>query len=193
MSATARNALADAVSAAADAAREPEPEQLAFLPPSRFESGEPRHARLVAAVKRDQAGRPPGARNKTTRETLDFVRKVLGDPVLERARMASHTPESLAAELGCTKLQAAQFIDNIRADLARLYYAPLAPVDGQGNAVPVYFGLTIGGQAQGADGRPPWTYLDVSPNPQAIGNKPQSAMPETASHSAASHEEDKPS
>jgi hypothetical protein len=62
--------------------------------------------RVETAIKHDRRGRPPGAQNKTTREMLEFVRKLCGDPLERRFRYAMHTPETLAIELGCTKLEA---------------------------------------------------------------------------------------
>jgi hypothetical protein len=96
--------------------------------------------RFDRAVAHGKAGRPPGAQNKTTREMLDFIRKTLGDPMLESARWAMHTPESLALVLGCSKAEAFDRIEKLRADLRPYFYAKQAPVDSDGKAVP---GLTV--------------------------------------------------
>jgi len=152
---------AEAVSAAADlAAGMSEAEQLALLPVS-VKSDAFGHAdALRAGVERRRRGRPAGAQNLATREMLKFVRQVLGDPLLERARDAMHTPETLAAELGCTKLEAFDRLDKIRADLARFYYAPLAPVDDQGKAVAPFFAMYAPGAQVAVDAsgeaRKPW-------------------------------------
>lgn len=133
-------------------------EQLALLPPTQFGEGARRHRELAERVRRDRAGRPPGARNLATRDVVEYVRKVFGDPMVESARWLGHTPQTLAAELGCTALEAFELLEGIRRDLRRFMYAPLAAVDGQGNVVPPSFTMVVGGAAQGADGRPPWVY-----------------------------------
>lgn len=157
-----RPVVVDAIAEAAAAAIEATPPaaQLELLPPTRFEEGDKQHQRVVASVRRDRAGRPEGARNIATREAVEFVRRVFGDPLIESARWAMHTPKSLAIELGCTKLEAFDRLEDIRKDLRRFMYAPLAAVDGQGNAVSPTLAVVIGG-ADGAvsvDGRPipPW-------------------------------------
>lgn len=158
-----KGAVAAEVALAAVSAAEPAAEQLSMLPPTRFAEGDSRHEDLAEAVKRDQAGRPPGARNLNTRQTLAFIRSVMGDPALNRARWLRHTPATLAAELGCTKAEAFDRLDRINADLSRLFYAPMAPVDGDGNAVAPRFVMQIGGETAGGDGRKPWEYIDAEP------------------------------
>jgi hypothetical protein len=64
------------------------------------------HRELEERIARDRAGRPPGARNLATRDAIAFIRRVFGDPLVERARWLRHTPETLAAELQCSKLEA---------------------------------------------------------------------------------------
>lgn len=130
------SSIADKLAAA------PEAEQLALLPTSKDARIDPtEYARVVESVARRRRGRPENARNLATRDALAFVRQVLGDPLIERARDAMHTPDSLAAELGCTKLEAFDRLDKIRADLARFFYAPLAPVDDKGQAVVPQFNM----------------------------------------------------
>lgn len=152
--------------------------QLDLVPPSRARMTNGEAERFDAAVTHGRVGRPPGAQNKTTREMLDFIRKTLGDPMLESARWAMHTPDSLAIVLGCSKAEAFDRLEKLRADLRPYFYAKQAPVDTDGRAVP---GLTVefhghGGRV-GADGQelPPWLretaqseqnqgLIDVSPN-----------------------------
>lgn len=179
------------IAAVAGAARAEE-EQIELLPPSRFAREDSRHGRMVESVRRDRAGRPPGARNLKTRDAIDFIRRVFGDPLLERARLALHTPESLAAELGCTKLEAFDRLDRIRADLARFIYPQLAPVDGQGNAVAPSFSMTIGARVVGVDGKPPWLYEGGPVIEESQQNQALLETPGEVSHAAKSHDEDKP-
>ena len=134
-------------------------EQLELLPPTRFEAGSEEHGRLVEAVRRDRAGRPPGARNLATRDMVAFVRRTIGDPFHESARLLLHSPATLAAELGCSKLEAFDRLERIRADLRPFMYARLAPIDASGAAVPPTFAMVFASSrsspAIGA-GEAPW-------------------------------------
>lgn len=160
-----------------------EEEQLAFLPPAGGVDAEDRQARALEAVRADRRGRPAGAKNLATRQALDFIRRVLGDPLIDRARWAMHTPETLARELGCSRLEAFDRLDRMRADLARYFYAPLAPVDDKGRPVVPFFAMQIGpAGAPGTAARPPWEYEQI----QEV-----SAAPPAVSHAAQSHEGDK--
>jgi hypothetical protein len=141
-------------------------EQLDMLmPPTRPSLTDDEQERVETAIKHDRRGRPPGARNKATREMLEFVRKLGGDPLERRFRWAMHTPETLAIELGCTKLEAFDRLDKLWADLARFFYAQQAQVDGQGNAVAPRLTMVFPGQiapANDASGAPqaPWLYIE---------------------------------
>lgn len=134
-------------------------DQLELLPATRFEPGSEAHNELVAGVARARAGRPPGARNIATRDMVAFVRRTIGDPFLESARVLLHTPATLAAELGCSKVEAFDRIERIRSDLRPFMYARLAPTDANGAAVvpafQMFFGAGRRSPDAGAD-RPPW-------------------------------------
>lgn len=150
-------------------------EQLELLPPTRFKTDgdgfdRTAHGQMVASVRRDRAGRPPGAKNVATRDAVAFIRRLMGDPLIESARWAMHTPESLARELDCSKLEAFDRLEKIRADLRRFVYAPMSPVDDQGNVVPPQFNLVIGGgnAAVVSAGGAPWEYLKPQQN-QSLG------------------------
>jgi hypothetical protein len=156
------------ISALAPAA--PAEVQLDLVPPGRESMTDGEQVRFDRAVAHGKAGRPPGAQNKTTREMLDFIRKTLGDPLLESARWAMHTPESLALVLGCSKAEAFDRMEKLRADLRPYFYAKQAPVDSDGKAVP---GLTVEFHGHGAvdrdqDGRelPPWLRPGPRVSPQ---------------------------
>ena len=154
--------------AAAAAAAKPAPaEQLDLMPPMRGSMTDHERQRVEEGVRHGRAGRPPGAANKSTREMLDFIRRVIGDPMLESARQLLHTPETLSIELGCTKGEAFDRLEKIRTDLRPYFYAKQAPVDTDGKPVP---GLTVEFHGQGtarigADGAqlPPWLYLQGEP------------------------------
>lgn len=171
----------------AEAAAAPAAEQLELMPPTRSTITADEQARVEASVKRDRAGRPPGARNKATREMLEFVRKMCGDPLERRFRWAMHTPESLSIELGCTKLEAFDRLDKIWADLSRYFYARLAQQDGQGNAVAPRLTMVFPGQSAPAiapDGaiRPPWVYIEEQQQNQALIEQPSDVSHGDVSH-----------
>jgi hypothetical protein len=159
-------------------------ELLEPLPPTRFVPGTAAHDELVERVKRDRAGRPPGARNVKTEQMMAFIVRVFGDPALERARMATHTPQTLASELHCSYLEAATFLDRLRADLMRYLYSPKAATDANGQAVIPSFTMVINGDQVDAD-LPPW----LRPENQPIGGFLTGS--DAVSHKDLSHDEGK--
>jgi hypothetical protein len=182
-------ALADQVTAERDAAGE----QLDLIGvPSYFDGAMPEkggQARLIASSAR-RRGRPAGAQNLATRDMLDFCRRVFGDPVMRGFQWLEHTPETLAAVLGCTRLEAFDRLETIRKSLQPLFYANQAPVDAEGKAVP-FFALTVGGASSSAPGaKPPWLY-DGGPTVEHEENQSLSAPDPAQSHDAKSHEDDK--
>jgi len=77
----------------------------------------------------------------------------------ESARELLHTPASLAAELDCSKLEAFDRLERIRADLRPFMYARLAPIDGAGRPVAPAFTMVFGAAAPASSSspnRPPW-------------------------------------
>lgn len=190
-----KHALSAEISAAA-AAAQPAAAQLDMLmPPTRSSITDDEQARVEKSVKRDRAGRPPGAQNKATREMLEFVRRVCGDPMERRFRWAMHTPESLSIELGCTKLEAFDRLERMWADLSRYFYAQQAAVDGQGNAVTPRLTMILGPQHAGIEGapgtiRPPWHY-EGGPVVEVEQNQSLSASVPSASHDTASDQDGK--
>lgn len=155
----ARSDVIEGVMAAVGAAGA-DAEQLELMPPTRTNLSPQEEQRIEASVKRDRAGRPPGAKNKTTREMLDFIRTWCGDPLERRFRWSQHTPESLSIELGCSKVEALQILLKLWGELEKYFYATLAQVDSAGNAVTPRLTMVFGGQhahvsASGAE-LPPW-------------------------------------
>lgn len=163
-------AVAGVIAAAAPAA--PADEQLELMAPTRPSLTDRQRDQVEASIKADRRGRPPGAQNKATREMLEFVRKLCGDPLERRFRYAMHTPESLAIVLGCSKLEAFDRLDRMWSELSRFFYAQLAQVDGKGNAVAPHLTMVFGGQpaTTAPDGtlRPPWLYIEETPQNQAL-------------------------
>lgn len=147
-------AAVEAVSELADGASAAE--QLELLAPSSFPPGDARAERVRSAVSVHRRGRPPGAANLATRDVKDFCRKVFAfDPMVEGFRWAQHTPETLALELGCSKLEAFDRLEALRKDLTRYFYAPVQPVDEDGRPVPS-FAMYFGGAGAAGQARPPW-------------------------------------
>jgi len=143
-------------------------------------------AGLAELVARDRRGRPPGAENKTTKEIKDLCTRMFGDPMVEDFRLAMHTPESLAQYLGCTKLEAAKLLVDIRKDLRAYFYARRAPEDGDGKAAVPWLSLQVGNSVNLGGARPPW--LEAQESQQ---NQPLSQSPPAISHGDASHGGDK--
>ncbi len=179
--------LVEAAGEAVRARAAAEGEQLAFLP-----TGINRETRkgqgLAELVERDRAGRPPGAQNKATREIRDLCRRLFGDPMLEDFRLAAHTPESLAQYLGCTKLEAARLLVEIRKDLRRYFYAPVAAVDGDGKPVTPIQMFVGGREVHVTGGAAPWSYLDPAPQEDEQNQDVTQSAP-AVSHGSASHGE----
>ncbi len=184
--------------AAAVAGDKSEAAQLDFLmPPTRTTMTDHELARVEEAARRFEKGRPPGAKNIATREMLEFVRKMMGDPLERRARYAMHTPESLSIELGCTKLEAFDRLDRIWSELARYFYAQQAQVDGKGNAVVPWLTMQFGGQGAAVampDGsvEPPWiTHLrTINAAPEKDEqNQASLPSPDGVSHGSVSHDD----
>lgn len=169
--------LKDAAEAAAIAA-----EQLELLP-TRAEMNAIDRERVRACVAGARRGRPAGAQNLATRQVKDFCRRVFGiDPMVEGFRWLQHTPESLAIELGCTKLEAFDRLEALRKELARYFYAPMVAVDEDGRPAPV-FNMQIGGApGAGSGDRPPWKYIEEL---QAVNDAPRDVSHAGVSHGVA--------
>jgi hypothetical protein len=176
-----RGAIGEALGelGAAVAAATVQAEQLTLLP-TREDHLPQVGNRVRASVAAARRGRPAGAQNLATRDVKEFCRRVFGiDPMVEGFRWAQHTHESLALELGCTKLEAWDRLEALRKDLMRYFYAPMVAVDEDGRPAPV-FNMQIGGaQSAGSGDQPPWKYIEEL---QAVNDKPRDV-----SHGAVSH------
>lgn len=180
-----RGAVADVLADLGDAVAEAQAqaEQLAFLPTREDHLPQARD-RLRASVAAARRGRPAGAQNLATRQVKEFCRRVFGiDPMIEGFRWAQMTPDALALELGCTKLEAWDRLEALRRDLMRYFYAPMVAVDEDGRPAPV-FNMTIGGApGAGSGAEPPWKYLEQK--------QPLELPTRDVSHAAVSHGEAK--
>jgi hypothetical protein len=167
-------------------------EETEFEPPSRFEPGSDDHSEMLGKAKRGR-GRPPGARNISSVRRATLITRMCGDPFLESARWAMHTPETLAKELACSKLEAFRELEAIRRDLRTFLYSRRAPTDGDGQTVAPIFALQIGGQVQpgGAEAPPPWEYPGGPELPKLMQNQEVNGNGADLSHDQVSHGEAK--
>jgi hypothetical protein len=126
-------------------------------------------------------GRPPGAVNRSTAELRKWLLGRGVHPLEQLMRWAMHTPESLAAELGCTLLEAFREWKSLQVELAPYFAAKVVPVDDNGNAVP-FFQMIMGGAGSGAGpgAAPPWLAQDEQ-NQRVIEAAPE------VSHGMVSH------
>lgn len=115
--------LASAVAAAVDAAG-PARLPLAdvetldlFTDPARAAT-DPREAARQALEAGRRSGRPRGSSNKRTAKWRDYLTSRYAHPLEVLASTISRTPAELAAELGCTRLEAFQLQQRAAAELA---------------------------------------------------------------------------
>lgn len=167
--------------AAADAAAAGEQIPM-FEPPTRFADDDGAIERA-----RRQRGRPPGAANRSTKEFREWLLRRGEHPLQWMMRWASHTPESLARELGCTMLEAFDRLKALHQELAPYFAAKMVAVDDQGRPVPMMvmqFGQFGAPPSEG--GKAPWLYLE---NEQ---NQPLGDAAANVSHGQVSHAGEKP-
>jgi len=179
--------------AVADAAAELERRQEAaageqlpmFAVPTRFAASADE---LQAAAERDRRGpgRPPGARNRSTRELRTYLLSRGADPLEQSVRWLMHTPESLARELNCTQLEAFDRLQTMRRDALPYLYGKVGLVDDDGKPVPMLF-MQIGGSsaAPGATAAP-WDYMNPA-DPPREQNQALSVTVNGVSHDDKSH------
>ena len=188
----------EAIAAASAELADQEGEQLPlFEVPSRAKGeGDERLNALIgdAAARaveiRRGPGRPKGSANRSTVELRNYLLARGVHPLETLMRWALHTPESLAAELACTKLEAFDRLKTVWAELAPYFTAKLQPTDQDGKPVP-FLQFIIGGQEGGAAAdRPPWQYMDADPIKTAEISHSEPTEP-AQSHEAQSHEVDK--
>lgn len=159
-------AVAAAAAEVADLHAAAEGEQVEmFALPTRFVGAEADEQAARVERARGKAGRPPGAVNRSTALLRDYLLARGVSPLEQMFRWALHTPETLAAELDCSKKEAFLHLRQLWADLAPYLHARQAPVDDTGKPVPIFnlqFGATGGDMAAqiGTGSVPPWGYLE---------------------------------
>lgn len=185
-------------------AQDPPAEQLDMLSlPTRYDASDAARAqeqrRIVEIDQRARGvGRPKGSRNKSTRDLIEYARRIGADPMLWLLRWSQHTPETLARELGCSRAEAFDRLHALHRDMRKVFIADAVPVDDDGKPLP-QFNLSFAGgvavQVNALAGQPvpPWLT-----DPEVAGNiaKDKQNQPVTLdaapqSHGAKSHEEPK--
>jgi len=128
-----------------------------FSVPLRSRGGAEKAAAMQREIERRQGpGRPPGAQNLTTREFRNWLLGKGISPLASLMRYAIVPPDMLAAELGCTKIEAFREWRILQSELAPYLHAKLAFVDDQGQAVP-FMQFVVAGQAITVNsGETPW-------------------------------------
>lgn len=139
--------------------RDEDPEQLALLPPTRFEgsAADEQRAKLEKAHAGRGGGRPLGAQNRVTVQFRKWLLSTGEDPLESMMRWSMHTPETLAKELGCTIAEAFDRLMSLKDKLAVYLHPRMAPVNDQGQAVPMF--QMVFGSGSGVVVRtdqPPW-------------------------------------
>lgn len=144
-------------------------------------------AALDQVRERAGRGRPAGAANLSTRQMRQYLLARGISPLESLMRMAMHTPATLASELRCEPLEAAEYLRKVWGDLAPYLHAKVQPTDDEGRAVPTVI-VSVGGAmpvigAGGGAARMPWDddVIDVH-------NQELSVDDADASHGEASHE-----
>ncbi|MDE2579952.1 MAG: hypothetical protein KGL46_14205 [Hyphomicrobiales bacterium] len=145
---------------------------------------------MSAAIANRRAGRPMGATDKRTASMREWLLRRGVIPQDELLKWVQHGPEALAAMLGCTKLEAYREWRATMEALGRYVMAPLAPVDGEGKAMP-NIAVFVGGQtgirdAAGVE-HAPWEYLDL----QTVENQQLSAASGDESQNDESQKDEK--
>lgn len=167
-------------------------EQLTMLPVPGDRPG--RAARLRnQAARTNRAGRPPGATNQEVKALREYLLARGVHPLQRMMEWSMHTPTSLAAELGCSRLAAFDRLRELWRDAAPFFAPKLVPTDDQGREVPT-FELIIGGQhlhAHAAGPAAPWIY---DGGPVVEESEQNQALPSSepdVSQDNVSHEDDK--
>lgn len=177
-----RGVMGEAVAAAAGelARRHDEAEQIGMFPvPTRFTGARGEAVQAAIAEQRRRAGRPPGAQNKSTVAMRQWLLSRGADPLQRLMEFALHTPTSLAAELGCTRLEAFRELRALWEACAPFFHGKALPVDDDGKPLP-FFQMFMGGAGAADQARPPWKYIEE--------NQPLRIAPDPVSHAAVSHE-----
>lgn len=116
---------------------------------------DPKSMRAAAIEARKGRGRPRGARNKRTEELRAYLLSRYRHPLETLAAIQSQDPDILAAELGCSELEATGLIIKAAAELGP-FVASRLPVEvlmqGQGHMT---FVMGAGFQLAGAPGTAP--------------------------------------
>lgn len=133
------------------------------------------------AVEAPRGGRQPGARNRKTREWVEFLQRRYQSPLVMLAETYSRPVDELARELGCTKLEAFDRQVEAAKHLAPYMHQKLPTAIELGNAdgiplqLAVWAGLSAvqGGELPvvGEDGALSLELMPVEPSGEAEGER----------------------
>jgi hypothetical protein len=162
------NAVGDVI-ASARAAAAGDQLELLEAPATRGELGRSAAELAEELGRRRSRGRPPGAVNKSTAELRNYLLARGVNPLQRIMEWSLHDPDTLAIELGCTRLEAFRELRALWEGLAPYFASKMVPVDDQGRPVPVML-MQFGafGAPREAGGKAPWLYLESEQN-QSVG------------------------
>lgn len=123
-------------------------------------------------------GRKPGAKNRRTADTAKYLAQFGPDPLVGMQRLASRPIDLLAAELGCSRYEAAQLQVRCMAEVAPYVHSKMAakvPTSGAGHMTLIMQGgdgevayMPLGG----GDAEPRLAFAETQPNQQVIDHDP---------------------
>lgn len=133
-------------------------DQLELLnPPTRFHGKDAKaQASKIARAHDGRGGRPAGSQNKTTMALREYLLARGANPLMQLVRWGMHTPETLAKELRCDKLEAFRELRLLWEGAAPYFDTKLAPTTADGRPVPQFTLIVAGKEVVVKGGMPPW-------------------------------------
>ena len=148
-------------------------DQLELLnPPTRFHGKDAKaQAAKIDRAHAGRGGRPAGSQNKSTMALREYLLARGANPLMQLVRWGMNTPETLAKELGCDKLEAFRELRLLWEGAAPYFDTKLAPTTQDGRPVPQFALYVAGKQVNIGGGLPPW--LQDPEVRQALGQEQQ--------------------
>lgn len=155
-----RAIVGDALRQAGGALREErekaEGAQLPMFPvPTRHTGARAEHVQR-ALQHRHGPGRPAGSENWSNKQLREYLLGRGKHPLANLMEWSLHTPTTLAAELGCTRLEAMRELRMIWEALAPFFAGKVGFIDEDGRPAPMLV-MQVGAQATVLGGVAPWT------------------------------------
>lgn len=133
----------------------------------RPDDGGEHEAASVGADGIRRKGRPPGARNKATSATRQYILATIGDPLTMLARRGMEDPVALALRLGCSPLEAFNAQNTALAKCLPFVHSPqpaALKIEGKGALALMFSGVPMDQsgdeEAEGSD----WEALEAMAN-----------------------------